>query len=140
MGWAIYRKGQGKVTRSVSAICLGLLLFIGCYQLYGFLVGYTWGQEALYANPFDPESFGHAVATILMQPRVAAQLARFGSQKARARFTWTGVAQQVLNVLQGAESVCTNRTLAAAGYDADRSEREPEPEEEEALWLTGAYV
>jgi len=63
----------------------------------------TWGQEALYANPFDPEAFGHAIAAILTHPRVARQLAKFGSQKARARFTWTGVAQQILSVLQTAE-------------------------------------
>jgi mannosylfructose-phosphate synthase len=63
----------------------------------------TWGTEALYANPFDPDAFGHAITTILQRPRVARQLARGGSQKARAAFTWTGVAQQILNVLQSAE-------------------------------------
>jgi len=63
----------------------------------------TWGLEALYANPFDPEAFGHAIATVLAHRRVSDQLAKFGSQKARARFTWTGVAQQLLRALQGAE-------------------------------------
>jgi mannosylfructose-phosphate synthase len=63
----------------------------------------TWGLEALYANPFDPEAFGHAVTSILAHPRVADQLAKFGSQKARARFTWTGIAQQLLRALQGSE-------------------------------------
>ena len=63
----------------------------------------TWGLEALYANPFDPESFGHALCTVLQHPRVWAQLAKYGSQKARARFTWNGVAQQLLTVLQGVE-------------------------------------
>jgi mannosylfructose-phosphate synthase len=63
----------------------------------------TWGLEAVYANPFDPEAFAHAVVTILRYPRVADQLALHGSQKARARFTWNGVAQQVLGVLQRIE-------------------------------------
>jgi mannosylfructose-phosphate synthase len=63
----------------------------------------TWGTEALYANPFDPEAFGHAIAMILQRPQVARQLARGGSQKARAFFTWTGVAQQILNILQDTE-------------------------------------
>jgi mannosylfructose-phosphate synthase len=63
----------------------------------------TWGREAIYANPFDPEAFGHAIASVLAYPRVAHQLAKFGSQKSRARFTWTGIAQQVLNVLEGVE-------------------------------------
>ena len=61
----------------------------------------TWGLEALYANPFDPEAFGHAICTVLQHPRVAGQLAKFGSQKARASFTWMGIAQQVLSILQG---------------------------------------
>lgn len=63
----------------------------------------TWGLDALYADPFDPEAFGHMIATVLEYPRVAAQLARGGSQRARARFTWNGVAQQILNVLQQVE-------------------------------------
>jgi mannosylfructose-phosphate synthase len=64
----------------------------------------TWGREALYENPFEPAAFGHAVATILKRPQVAQQLAKYGSQKARAHFTWTGVAQQILSVLQKARS------------------------------------
>jgi len=47
MGLAIYRKGQGKITRSISLICLGLLLFLGSYQLYGFFAGFSWGQKPL---------------------------------------------------------------------------------------------
>lgn len=65
----------------------------------------TWGTEALYENPFDPEAFGHAIATVLAHPRVWSQLSKFGSQKARLRFTWTGVAQQLLSVLETAAPV-----------------------------------
>ncbi len=60
----------------------------------------AWGIEALYANPFDPESFGHAIAFILQYPEVSRQLARFGPRKARSRFTWTGIAQQLLISLE----------------------------------------
>jgi mannosylfructose-phosphate synthase len=60
----------------------------------------AWGIEALYANPFDPEAFGHAIAAVLQYPQVAAQLAKFGPRKARSRFTWTGVAQQLLFSLE----------------------------------------
>jgi mannosylfructose-phosphate synthase len=59
----------------------------------------TWGLETIFANPFDPEAFGHAIAPILQHRGVADQLAKFGSQKARARFTWTGIAQQLLSLL-----------------------------------------
>jgi len=63
----------------------------------------TWGLDSIYANPFDPEAFGHAIADVLQYPRVASQLAKHGSQKARAKFTWTGVAQQLLRVLESVE-------------------------------------
>jgi mannosylfructose-phosphate synthase len=57
----------------------------------------TWGLEALYANPFDPPAYGHAISAILQHPEVYDQLAKYGSQKARERFTWTGIAQRLLN-------------------------------------------
>jgi mannosylfructose-phosphate synthase len=60
----------------------------------------TWGLEAIYANPFDPDAFGHAICSVLRHQRLIGQLAKYGSQKARARFTWTGVAQQILALLQ----------------------------------------
>ncbi len=63
----------------------------------------TWGLEAIYANPFDPEAYGHSIANVLRYPRVAAQMAKHGSQKARARFTWTGVAHQMIHLLEQAE-------------------------------------
>jgi mannosylfructose-phosphate synthase len=61
----------------------------------------TYGLEALYANPFDTEAFGHAICQILQHNRIVDQLSRHGSHKARAAFTWMGIAQQVMGVLQG---------------------------------------
>ncbi|HUT13225.1 MAG TPA: glycosyltransferase [Thermoguttaceae bacterium] len=97
----------------------------------------TWGLESLYADPFDPESFGHAMATVLMRPRVRDQLAKFGSQKARLHFTWTGVAQQLLRVLQSVQLPPTE-DHRAEGADhptpsASRLEAEEEP------WKVLAY-
>lgn len=66
----------------------------------------TWGLEALYANPNDCEAFGHSILEVLQYPQVSAQLAKFGSQKARAKFTWNGVGQQVL---ESVEDVVANR-------------------------------
>jgi mannosylfructose-phosphate synthase len=60
----------------------------------------AWGIEALYANPFDPEAFGHAIAAILQHEQVSGQLAKFGPRKARSRFTWNGIAQQLLSSLE----------------------------------------
>jgi mannosylfructose-phosphate synthase len=59
-----------------------------------------WGTETLYANPGDPEAFGHAMASVLTYPRVATQLARFGSHRARSSFTWNGIAQQLVAMPQ----------------------------------------
>jgi mannosylfructose-phosphate synthase len=60
----------------------------------------AWGIEALYANPFDPEAFGHTIASVLQHAPVAAQLAKFGPRKARSSFTWTGIAQQLISSLE----------------------------------------
>lgn len=69
----------------------------------------TWGLEALYADPSDPEAYGHAICTVLQRPRVADQLALYGSKKARADFTWNGIAQQVLRITQAMPSHATVR-------------------------------
>lgn len=93
-----------------------------------------WGVESIYANPFDPEAFGHAIADVLQYPRVAAQLAKYGSQKARERFTWTGVAQQMLRLLES-----TGQRLRIDGgqetESGPRAEWAVDPTKEE-LWKT----
>jgi mannosylfructose-phosphate synthase len=58
----------------------------------------AWGLEALYANPLDPDAFGHAITTVLQYPKVAEQLARFGAYRARSSFTWNGIAQRLVNL------------------------------------------
>lgn len=88
-----------------------------------------WGLEAIYANPFDPEAFGHAIACVLQYPRVAKQLAKFGAQKARAKFTWTGVAQQVLMATQQLSS----REPALRRRDVDAPDSEPWVEDGELM-------
>jgi mannosylfructose-phosphate synthase len=73
----------------------------------------TWGLDALYADPFDPEAFGHAIHAVMAYPRVAQQLIKYGSQTARARFTWTGIGQQLLGALQSADLGLPHRRPAA---------------------------
>lgn len=91
-----------------------------------------WGQEALYANPFDPEEFGHAIVAVLKYPRVSSQLAKYGSQKARSRFTWTGVVQQLLRVMQtAAASMGKNNDFH--DHSASRLEAEEDPWKIEVL-------
>jgi mannosylfructose-phosphate synthase len=57
----------------------------------------NWGVEAIYANPNDPEAFGHSLCDVLAFPQVAESLAENGARKARAQFTWTAVTQKFLN-------------------------------------------
>jgi mannosylfructose-phosphate synthase len=88
----------------------------------------AWGIESLYANPFDPEAFGHSIATILQHPQVAAQLAKFGPRKARSRFTWTGVAQQLLMSLE------TRRDFEIGSPGSWDEKEKAEQLAEEATW------
>jgi mannosylfructose-phosphate synthase len=94
-----------------------------------------WGLEAIYADPFDPEAFGHAICSVLAHPEVTGQLAKYGSQKARARFTWTGIAQQILTHTEKLPS----RVRILAHREAEASEVTPEADKqwvEEASLLT----
>ena len=97
----------------------------------------TWGLDALYANPFDPDAFGHAIYDVLAYPRVSRQLTKFGSQTARARFTWTGIAQQLLNALQTADLGLPKRRPAAGAELGVASPSADEVEEGET-WKAGA--
>jgi mannosylfructose-phosphate synthase len=96
----------------------------------------TWGLDALYANPFDPEAFGHAIHAVLAYPRVAQQMIKYGSQTARARFTWTGIAQQLLSVLQSADLGVPHRRPAAGPEGGFSSPTADQVEEE--TWKAGA--
>jgi mannosylfructose-phosphate synthase len=87
----------------------------------------AWGIEAVYANPFDPDAYGHAIVAVLQHPRIAAQLAKFGPRKARSRFTWTGIAQQLLLSLE------TRRGDLLIGVD-DQLPQADAPATDEAMW------
>ncbi len=88
----------------------------------------AWGTEALYADPNDPAAFGHAIATVLRYPRIARQLARFGSHRARASFTWNGIAQQLLAVLSDVAERRRTTPWPEPSRVVDREPLEPEVE------------
>jgi mannosylfructose-phosphate synthase len=60
----------------------------------------TFGRHALYADPFDPEDLGIMILKVLKHPRLRARLARMGAHKARSLFTWTGIAQQLVALIE----------------------------------------
>jgi len=76
----------------------------------------VWGLEAIYENPFDTQAYGHAMASVLTHDRVSEQLSKFGSQKALARFTWMGIAQQFISMLEGM-GAATNESSAGRGME-----------------------
>lgn len=102
----------------------------------------AWGLEALYANPLDAEAFGHAIATVLLYPRIAEQLARFGSQRARSSFTWNGIAQQLLNLQQVLPTTGRDRVAAGAlaGPRSDPTSSSPdEGQTGNVEWVPAAF-
>jgi mannosylfructose-phosphate synthase len=64
----------------------------------------TFGRHALYADPLDKEDLGITMFKVLRHPRLSERLARMGAHKARSLFTWTGVAQQLVAVVEQRES------------------------------------
>lgn len=60
----------------------------------------TFGRHALYADPFDREDLGMMIFKILNHPRLRARLSRMGAHKARSLFTWTGIAQQLVALVE----------------------------------------
>jgi mannosylfructose-phosphate synthase len=60
----------------------------------------TFGRHALYADSFDKEDLGISIVKVLKHPRLAHRLARMGAHKARSLFTWTGIAQQLISLIE----------------------------------------
>jgi len=60
----------------------------------------TFGRHALYADAFDKEDLGISIVKVLKHPRLAHRLARMGAHKARSLFTWTGIAQQLVSLIE----------------------------------------
>jgi mannosylfructose-phosphate synthase len=75
-------------TPTVVTICGGLFRSL------------TFGRHALYADPFDREDMGIMIHKVLKHPRLRSRLSRMGAHKARSLFTWTGVAQQLVALVE----------------------------------------
>ncbi len=66
----------------------------------GLFRAVTYGRHALYADSFDKEDLGITITKVLKHPRLSARLARMGAHKARSLFTWTGIAQQLISLIE----------------------------------------
>jgi mannosylfructose-phosphate synthase len=105
-----------------------------------------WGVDAIYADPFDPPAFGHALATVLTYPRVASQLAMAGSEAARARFTWNGITQQLLAALDSRRVAGVHagheqpRERAAAGLGPRAAQSRPSGDQVPGQAVGGSWA
>jgi mannosylfructose-phosphate synthase len=78
----------------------------------------TWGVDALYADPTDPEAFGHALVTLLRDPLLAERIGQAAAERARAAFTWTGIARGLVDVIA---RVAETRDVGRAALDRPSS-------------------
>ena len=60
----------------------------------------TFGRHALFADPLDSEDLGISMMKVLRYPKLRARMARMGAHKARSLFTWTGIAQQLIALVE----------------------------------------
>jgi mannosylfructose-phosphate synthase len=72
----------------------------------------TFGRHALYADPLDREDLGIMIYKVLKHPRLRAQLAHMGAHMARSLFTWTGIAQQLVALVDRGATENTASTKA----------------------------
>jgi len=61
----------------------------------------SYGRHALYADPFDPQDLGLTMTKPLRYPKLRSRLKRMGAHRARSLFTWTGIAQQLIGLVEG---------------------------------------
>ncbi|WP_438479890.1 glycosyltransferase [Oleiharenicola lentus] len=66
----------------------------------GLFRAVTFGRHALYADTFDKEDLGIMIAKVMKHPKLANRLSRMGAHKARSLFTWTGIAQQLISLIE----------------------------------------
>lgn len=74
----------------------------------GLFRALTFARHALYADPFDREDLGIMIHKILLHSRLRERLSRMGAHKARSLFTWTGIAQQLVALVEHRASVSFN--------------------------------
>lgn len=67
----------------------------------GLFRAVTFGRHALFGDPFDREDLGVMMMKPLKHSRLRNRLSRMGAHKARSLFTWTGIAQQLISLVEG---------------------------------------
>ncbi len=60
-----------------------------------------YGVNALFANTFDKTDFGITICKALNYPKLRMRMSENGAGIARSLFTWTGIAQQLIAIVEG---------------------------------------
>lgn len=83
---------------AIEAMASGTPTVVTCHG--GLWRAVIYGRHALIADPFDTEDLGVTITKILRWPKVASYMSSRGARRARAMFTWTGIAQQLLAAVE----------------------------------------
>lgn len=67
----------------------------------GLFRAVSFGRHALFGDPFDKEDLGIMMMKPLKHVELRTRLTRMGAHKARSLFTWTGIAQQLISLVEG---------------------------------------
>lgn len=70
----------------------------------GLFRAVSYGRHALFADTFDAEDLGITMMKALRYPALRNRMKRMGAHKARSLFTWTGIAQQLIGLVEGRPS------------------------------------
>ena len=60
----------------------------------------TYGRHALMADPFDAEDLAVTIAKVLRFPLLRRRLRKMGAYRARSLFTWTGITQMLVRLVE----------------------------------------
>jgi len=63
-----------------------------------------YGIHTLFSDPFDKEDLGITLSKALRYKSLRRRISHRGAQLARSKFTWTGIAQQLLNTVESTQS------------------------------------
>lgn len=61
----------------------------------------TYGTDALFADTFDKIDFGITILKAIRYKKIRDRMAYEGAHTVRSLFTWTGIAQQLLKLVEG---------------------------------------
>jgi mannosylfructose-phosphate synthase len=76
---------------------------------------FTFGRNALFADPLDREYLGIMMLKPFRFPRLRARLGRMGAYRARSLFAWTGIAHQLIALVE--DQISSDEGLLETEWD-----------------------